>query len=58
MVKYYCEKLFGDCEESIQVSVLESILELFLTIQGYAITRVQRNKIAKGHVPKKQSAGL
>lgn len=58
MVKYYCEKLFGDCEESIQVSVLESILELFLTIRGYATTRVQRNKIAKGHVPKKQSAGL
>lgn len=45
MVKYYCEKLFGECEESIQVSVLESIPELFLTIRGYAITRVQRNKI-------------
>jgi hypothetical protein len=58
MVKHYGAKLFSEAEDDTQVSVLEDILSLFLTVRGYAITRTERNKLAKGKQPQKKSAGL
>lgn len=61
MVKHYCDKLFGNIEDdtdNIQSAILEDILCLFLTVRGYAITRVKRNELAKDSRPKKKSSGL
>jgi hypothetical protein len=38
MVKHYGAKLFSEVEDDIQVSVLEDILSLFLTVLNHAGT--------------------
>lgn len=61
MVKHYCDKLFGNIDDdmdNIQSAILEDILRLFLTVRGYAITRVKRNELAKDSLQKKKSSGL
>jgi len=44
MVKHYADNIFKG-ENCANVSIItEDIVHLFLTIRGYAVTRVERNK--------------
>lgn len=54
MVKHYSLKLFGESSELVS-NVLEDIISLFLTIRGYAIARLERNKLHRAGVDSKQS---
>ena len=60
MVKYYREKLFripddeNDIHDKVTDVVFEDIINLFITIRGFAVQRVQRSKILKT-VEKKRS---
>lgn len=63
MVKHYMEKLFpitetGDENDEFTKSpssYLEDIISVFLTVRGFAIARVERNRIAKINKSTKQS---
>ena len=55
MVKHYCKKL----SETLPTEVVEDILQIFLTIRGFAVVRVERNKMAKSaKTDSRKSAGL
>ncbi|KAJ8307581.1 hypothetical protein KUTeg_014867 [Tegillarca granosa] len=54
MVKHYTVKLFGDAT-GIVPSVLEDVISLFLTVRGYAIARLERNKLSKTNALQKKS---
>ena len=47
MVKYYCDLLIPNESCEVVSSVTEDIVHLFLTIRGYAVTRLERNKLQK-----------
>jgi len=47
MVKYYCDILIPNESCEVVSSVTEDIVHLFLTIRGYAVTRLERNKLQK-----------
>ncbi|KAJ8300407.1 hypothetical protein KUTeg_021926 [Tegillarca granosa] len=54
MVKHYSLKLFGESSKLVS-NVLEDIISLFLTIRGYAIARLERNKLHRAGTDSKQS---
>ena len=47
MVKYYCDILIPNESCEVVSSVTEDLVHLFLTIRGYAVTRLERNKLQK-----------
>lgn len=59
MVKYYREKLFeapddeDNDDDTLSAVVFEDAINLFITIRGFAVMRVQRNKLLKEHEIKK-----
>ncbi|XP_033739586.1 uncharacterized protein LOC117326896 [Pecten maximus] len=57
MVKLYTKKLFDGLDEIQDVTskVLEDVLNLFLTIRGFATVRIQRNKLSKASAEAKRT---
>lgn len=59
MVKYYREKLFeapddeDNDDDTLSAVVFEDAINLFITIRGFAVMRIQRNKLLKEHEIKK-----
>jgi hypothetical protein len=47
MVKYYCDILIPNESCEVVSSVTEDLVHLFLKIRGYAVTRLERNKLQK-----------
>jgi hypothetical protein len=47
MVKYYCDILIPNESCEVVSSVTEDLVHLFLTIRGYAVTRLEHNKLQK-----------
>lgn len=58
MVKFYSEKLFCGIEFENYINVLEDIIHIFLTVRGFAVTRVLRNAMAKEKTRNKTSASF
>ena len=60
MVKYYLKELCGDCVNSDLSGLLEDIIKVFLTVRGFAVARVLRNKLSgkQNKQPAKQSNSL
>lgn len=56
MVKHYCSKMFSS--DSSSSFVLEDIITLFLTIRGFAVTRLKRNELNLQAQQGKKSASL
>ncbi|CAC5363148.1 unnamed protein product [Mytilus coruscus] len=55
MVKYYTDIMFKGETCDTMSSITEDIIHLFLTVRGYAFTRIERNKISNSS---KASSGL
>ncbi|XP_063412543.1 uncharacterized protein LOC134695255 [Mytilus trossulus] len=55
MVKYYTDIMFKGETCDTMSSMTEDIIHLFLTVRGYAFTRIERNKISNSS---KASSGL
>ncbi|CAC5368331.1 unnamed protein product [Mytilus coruscus] len=47
MVKHYCDILMQGETADIVSAITEDIIHLFLTIRGFAVTRIERNKLTK-----------
>ncbi|CAC5389785.1 unnamed protein product [Mytilus coruscus] len=47
MVKHYCDILIQGETADIVSAITEDIIHLFLTIRGFAVTRIERNKLTK-----------
>ena len=60
MVNYYLKELCGDCVNSDLSGLLEDIIKVFLTVRGFAVARVLRNKLSgkQNKQPAKQSNSL
>ncbi|XP_033727844.1 uncharacterized protein LOC117317154 [Pecten maximus] len=54
MVKFYTKEIFQD--DSCTFTILEDIVSLFLRVRGYAVVRVERNKLASKVPPKKKKS--
>jgi hypothetical protein len=55
MVKYYCDILIPNESCEVVSSVTEDLVHLFLTIRGYAVTRLERNKLPYIKIEMKQT---
>ena len=60
MVKHYADNIFKGENYAKASRITEDIVHLFLTIRGYAVTRVERNKITtnSSRVPSSLRQGL
>ena len=58
MVKYYCNMLIPNESCEVVSSVTEDLVHFFLTIRGYAVTRLERNKLQKSSNGKPGKASL
>ncbi|CAC5357824.1 unnamed protein product [Mytilus coruscus] len=47
MMKHYCDILMQGETADIVSALTEDIIHLFLTIRGFAVTRIERNKLTK-----------